>query len=573
MQVFADQLRAAIAAATGVDAASIRLDAPRDDKLGDLALPCFVLAKERKLAPPALAAQLALALDTGGAHAVEHVRAFATGPYVNFRIDRPALASAVFLEIARLGPRYGGSREGAGKKIVIDFSSPNIAKPMHVGHIRSTILGLSLTRIFRHLGYTTIGINHIGDWGAQFGGLVVAIRRWRKEVDLEGDPVRGLLELYQRSKAAVESDPAFREESIAAYRELESGAEGEVREAWRWVTAISLRGFEATYKRLGIVHEFVRGESFYEPLLEPTLRRVMDSGVTEISEGALIVELSSVDKGLAKTPCLLRQTNGTTLYATRDLAALFQRFEEFQFERCLYVVGSEQRLHFRQLKAVLTRMKMPWEPRVEHVDFGLLLGPGRVKLASRKGAVLVLDDLIDEVVEEARRIIREKNPDIADQDRVAEAVGVGAIVFNDLKRERIKDVVFDKSEILSFEGETGPYLQYTHARLASILRKAAASGEGTAQPDWSVLESAGAILMRLSRLADVVRSAAAHCEPSEISNYLLALARELNSWYAENRVLGEAPRTTAARLGLIRASKSVLGNGLDLLGITALEAM
>ncbi|HUR26678.1 MAG TPA: arginine--tRNA ligase, partial [Planctomycetota bacterium] len=432
MQFFADQLRANVARAAGVDAGSVRLDAPRDEKQGDLALPCFVLAKERKVAPPALAALLARELDEGGAHATPDVRAFATGPYVNFRIARPALARAVFAEISSLGARYGGSSEGAGKKIVIDFSSPNIAKPMHVGHIRSTIIGLSLTRIFEHLGYATIGINHIGDWGAQFGGLVVAIRRWRAEVDLEGDPVRGLLELYQRSKAAVESDPAFREESVAAYRELESGAEGEVRDTWRWVTAVSLRGFDATYKRLGIEHDFVRGESFYENLLEPTLKRVMDAGVTEVSEGALIVDLASVDKGLAKTPCLLRQTNGTTLYATRDLAALFQRFEEFQFERCLYVVGSEQRLHFRQLKAVLARMNMPWEPRVEHVDFGLLLGPGRVKLASRKGAVLVLDDLVDEVVEEARRIIREKNPALAEADAVAEAVGVGAIVFNDL---------------------------------------------------------------------------------------------------------------------------------------------
>jgi arginyl-tRNA synthetase len=287
----------------------------------------------------------------------------------------------------------------------------------------------------------------------------------------------------------------------------------------------------------------------------------------------LIVDLAPVDKGLAKTPCLLRQSNGTTLYATRDLAAMFQRYEEFRFERCLYVVGSEQRLHFRQLKAVLKRMDVPWEPRVEHVDFGLLLVPGRVKLASRKGAVLVLDDLIDEVVEEARRIVREKNPELEGADRVAEAVGIGAIVFNDLKRERVKDVVFDKQEILSFEGETGPYLQYTHARLASILRKASANGEGGADPDWGVLENAGAILMRLARFSDVVRGAAARCEPSEISNYLLALARDLNSWYVENRVLGEAPGTTAARLGLIRASKSVLANGLGLLGIEALEAM
>jgi len=573
MQVFADRILAAIAAAVGPLPEQVRLESPRDERQGDLALPCFVAAKAQKLAPPALAARIAQELGPGGAHALAEVSASAAGPYVNFRIARPALARAVFAQIDAAGARYGGSDEGAGRSIVIDFSSPNIAKPMHVGHIRSTILGHSLTRIFAHLGYTTVGINHIGDWGAQFGGLVVALRRWRGEVDLELDPVRGLLELYQRSKAAVESDAQFREESIAAYRELESGREGEVREAWRWVTAVSLRGFEATYRRLGIQHDHVRGESFYESLLEPTLQRVIDAGVTEISKGALIVDLSSVDKGLKETPCLLRQTNGTTLYATRDLAAMFQRFEEFEFERCLYVVGSEQRLHFRQLKAVLVRMGVPWHARVEHVDFGLLLGPGRVKLASRKGAVLVLDDLIDEVVDEARRIIQAKNPDLADAERVAEAVGIGAIVFNDLKRERIKDVVFDKAEILSFEGETGPYLQYTHARLASILRKAAAAGEGGAEPDFSVLEGSGPILMRLARLGEVVRSAALHSEPSEISNYLLALARELNSWYVENRVLGEAPSTSAARIALIRASKSVLGNGLGLLGITALEAM
>lgn len=572
MQLFADRLRGAIRAASGLDAESIRLEAPRDDKQGDLALPCFQLAKARGVSPAALAQELAAALDQGP-HAVADVRATASGPYVNFRIARPALAQALFAQIAERGARYGGSDEGRGKRIVIDFSSPNIAKPMHVGHIRSTILGASLTRIFRHLGYTTVGINHIGDWGAQFGGLVVAIRRWRGEVDLESDPVRGLLELYQRSKAAIESDPAFKQESVEAYRELESGRDGPVRETWRWVTAVSMRGFQATYERLRIEHDHVRGESFYENLLEPTLKRIQDAGVTEVSQGALIVDLKSVDKGLAQTPCLLRQSNGTTLYATRDLAALFQREEEFHFERCLYVVGSEQRLHFRQLKGVLARMGLAWEKRVEHVDFGLLLGPGRVKLASRKGAVLVLDDLIDEVVEEARRIVAEKNPQLADPGRVAESVGVGALVFNDLKRERVKDVVFDKQEILSFEGETGPYLQYTHARLCSILRKAEAAGEGGAPADLSVLEGAGPILMRLSRLGDVVRSAAAKCEPSEISNYLLALARELNSWYAENRVLGAPPPVTAARLALIRSSKSVLANGLGLLGIDALEAM
>ncbi len=407
---------------------------------------------------------------------------------------------------------------------------------------------------------------------------MVAIRRWRAEVELEKDPVTGLLDLYQRSKKALDGktaeDEAFRKEAVAAYQELESGKDGEVRALWRWVTEVSMRGFDATYARLGIRHDLVRGESFYEPLLEPTLARVQTAGVTEVSQGALVIQLGALDKGLEKTPILLRQTNGTTLYATRDLAALFQRWEEFQFARCLYVVGSEQKLHFRQLKAVLRRMGCEWEPRVEHVDFGLLLGPGRVKLASRKGEVLVLDDLLDEVVAEARAIIAEKNPELAAADKIAEQVGIGALVFNDLKRERIKDVVFDKAEILAFEGETGPYVQYTHARLASIQRKAPAEASAAdVAPDWALLEDAAPILLALGRFPGVVASAAEKSEPSELAQYLLALCRTISTWLVDHRVLAEEAPLRAARLLLVRAAQVVLANGLTLLGVGAPEEM
>lgn len=575
MQRFVGEIRAVLAEKTGVDAGELKLEHPRDASLGDLAFPCFRLAKAMKKAPPAIAAELAGAVND----ALPEIEAVATGPYLNFKVERRALAAEVLGEVTAAGADYGGSDEGAGRTVVIDFSSPNIAKPMHVGHIRSTLLGAAIKRLHEALGYRAVGINHIGDWGSQFGGLVVAIRRWRGEVDLESNPVRGLLELYQRSKAAAAEDEAFQEEARTAWRQLESGAEGEVRELWRWVTEVSLKAFDATYARLGISHEFVRGESFYEPMLEDTVARIEAAGITEVSQGALIVALGGVDKGLKATPCLLRQTDGTTLYATRDLAALFQRWEEFGFERALYVVGAEQKLHFRQLKAVLKRMQLDWEPRVEHVDFGLLLGPGKVKLASRKGKVLILDELIDEVVDEARRIVGEKNPGLSAEarDAVAETVGIGAIVFNDLKRERIKDVVFDKEDILSFEGETGPYLQYTHARLASIERKAAgdpaAEAVRAAEADLAGLENAGSILVRMGRFPDVVRAAALHAEPSEVSTYLLALARELNSWYAESRVLGVAPALSAARLALVGASKIVLSNGLRLLGLQAPDEM
>jgi arginyl-tRNA synthetase len=570
MQEFIDRIRRVVAKHTGLAAEDVKIESPREATNGDLAFPCFQLAKAQRQPPAAAAVKLGQAI----AGELSGIAVVAAGPYLNFRIERRLLAQAVLGAISRGGARYGGSEAGKGQTIALDFSSPNIAKPMHVGHIRSTIIGAALQRLHAFLGYRTVGINHLGDWGAQFGALVVAIRRWRETVELEKDPVGGLLELYQRSKKAMDGDGVedaeFKQEAVAAYQELESGKDGEVRALWRWVTEVSLRGFDATYARLGIRHDLVRGESFYEPLLEPTLARVQASGVTEVSQGALVVQLGAVDKGLEKTPCLLRQSNGTTLYATRDLAALFHRWEEFHFARALYVVGSEQKLHFRQLKAVLKRMGCEWEARVEHVDFGLLLGPGRVKLASRKGEVLVLDDLLDEVVAEARAVIQEKNPELASKDRIAEQVGIGAIVFNDLKRERVKDVIFDKAEILAFEGETGPYVQYTHARLASILRKAPEDG---AAPDWARLDDAAPILLALGRFPAVVASAAEKCEPSELAQYLLGLCRTISSWLVEHKVLTEEAPLRSARLLLVRGAEVVLRNGLTLLGVAAPDEM
>lgn len=570
MQTFHDLIRAAASQAAGVAPEDIRLEEPRDLALGDIALPCFLVGKATKQPPPAAAAALAASLSGK----LDGIEVHAAGPYVNFRVDRALLAREVLAGIEAQGAAYGSSTVGAGRTVVIDYSSPNIAKPMHVGHLRSTIIGAALVHLHESLGYKVVGVNHIGDWGSQFGGLVVAIRRRGKTID-EADPVHGLLELYQWSKSQVEADPEFAAEARTAWRELESGREGEVRELWRWVTKASLAGFEKTYKRLGIRHDLVRGESWYEPLLKDTFARVESAGVVEESQGALVVMLGAVDKGLKETPCLLRQSDGTTLYATRDLAALFSRHAEFDFARALYVVGGEQKLHFRQLKAVLKRMGLDWEPKVEHIDFGLLLGPGRTKLASRKGAVLVLDDLLDEVVEEAHKVVSAKNPglDEAVRRQVAEQIGIGAIVFNDLKRERIKDVEFDKAQILSFEGETGPYVQYTHARLASILRKAAEAGEGGAQPDMAALADAGAVLLALARYGTAVRTAAERCEPSLLAQYLLSLCRDLNAWYANSRVLGQEPAVTAARLKLVRASKSVIGLGLRQLGVAPPEVM
>ena len=556
MQTFLDEIRAALTAETGIE--SPKLETPRDLSMGDVAFPCFVLAKERKAAPPKIAAELEGALNGR----LSRVTAAATGPYLNFTIDRAAFAETVLTEVATQGPCYGTSAQGAGQRIVIDFSSPNIAKPMSVGHLRSTVIGAAIQRLHDALGYETVGINHIGDWGSQFGKLVAAVNRYGDTVDLEGDPIPALLALYVRYHEEEEGDPALAEEARAAFRELESGVDGPVRQTWKKLTELSLEEFGKIYARLGVGFDLVRGEAFYEPHLDATVDRVVASGVTEESEGALVVDLSEFGK---IPPCLLRKTDGTTLYATRDLAAVFHRWEEFGFARALYVVGGDQRLHFRQLKHVLERMGLDWEPRVEHVDFGMMRLP-EGKMSTRKGRVVFLDDVLDAAAAEAARVIAEKNPDLTDRDAIAETVGVGAVVFNDLKRERVKDIDFRLEEVLSFEGDTGPYVQYTHARLASIERKA---GSADAAPDWGVMEGAAGILGQLGRYPEVLRSAARNAEPSELTSFVLGLARDVNSWVARERVLGQEPAVTAARLALVRAARQVIGNSLAILGVGA----
>ncbi len=566
MHIFVEEIRAAIAREAGVAESEVRVELPRDPSLGDLAFPAFALAKQLKKPPPAIAADLAAKLSS----TLRGITATPSGPYINFRIDRTRLAETVLGEIRSRGSGYGGSSIGAGKTVVIDLSSPNIAKPMSVGHLRSTVIGAAIQRLHDALGYETVGINHIGDWGSQFGKLVAAVDRWGSTVDLVRDPIKALLELYVRYHDEEEKDPTLAKAAQAAFQELESGVEGPVRATWKQLTQLSLAEFDKIYQRLHVTFDEVRGEAFYEPYLQSTIERIVAAGITEESQGALIVDLSSIEKGMP--PCLLRKTDGTTLYATRDLAAVFHRHELYRFDRCLYVVGADQKLHFRQLKGVLKRMKLDWEPRVEHVDFGMMRLP-EGKMSTRKGRVVFLEDVLDRAAEEALRIIREKNPSLANAEQIAEQVGIGAVVFNDLKRERVKDVEFVWEEVLSFEGETGPYVQYTHARLASILRKAKESGEDGAVPDLGRLDDAGQVLIRLGQFPSVVQSAAEHAEPSEVTVYLLGLCRELNNWYVQHRVLGQEASLTAARLALISASKNVIANGLQLLGIAAPEEM
>lgn len=562
MHQFTDSIRAALAAHAGLDADAIKIETPRDPSMGDFAFPCFVLAKTLKQAPPKIAAELAGKLT----EQLAGIEAVATGPYINFKVERALLAETIVGEILGKGAEYGRGQAGAGQKVVIDLSSPNIAKPMSVGHLRSTVIGAAIQRILDAQGYETIGINHIGDWGIQFGKLVAAIDRWGDTVDLEGDPIKSLLALYVRYHEEEEGDPSLDEQARKNFQELESGEDGAVRASWRHLTELSLAEFQKIYDRLKVGFSQVRGEAYYEPYLGPTIERIEATGITEMSQGAEVVDLSDVEKNMP--PCLLRKTDGTTLYATRDLAAVFHRWEQFEFARCLYVVGSDQKLHFRQLKGVLKRMQLEWEPRVEHVYFGMMRLP-EGKMSSRKGRVVFLEDVLDRARDEALAIIREKSPDLEDAEVIAEQVGVGAVVFNDLKRERVKDIEFVWSEVVSFEGDTGPYVQYTHARLASIGRKAAEKGEGGAEADWSALAEADQVLLALGRFPDVLRSAGANAEPSELATWVLALCRETNNWYTHNRVLGQTPEVTAARLALVEAARLTIGSALGLLGVAA----
>ncbi len=566
MEQFEEPIRRSLAAHTDLSVEEIRIEVPRDAALGDLAFPCFALAKTLRKAPPVIAAELAAAVGSD----LERIDAAASGPYVNFTIERALLARSVIEQVEAQGERYGHSQASRGETVVIDLSSPNIAKPMSVGHLRSTVIGAAIQRILDALGYSTVAINHIGDWGSQFGKLVAAIDRWGESVDLEADPIRALLALYVRYHEEEGDDPSLAEQARASFQELESGVDGPVRAQWRRLTELSLSEFDKIYARLGVTFQLVRGEAYFEPMLERTVERITAAGITEVSEGALIVDLSEIEKGIP--PCLLRKSDGTTLYATRDMAALFHRWEEYAFQRCLYVVGSDQKLHFRQLKAVLTRMGLDWEPRVEHIWFGMLRLP-EGKMSTRKGRVVFLEEVLDRARDEALRIIEEKNPDLPGAAEIAEQVGVGAVVFNDLKRERIKDIEFEWEEVLSFEGETGPYVQYTHARLASILRRAEKAGEGGASPDWAALEEASGVILRIGRFPAVLRAAGAHAEPSEVTTWVLGLCREVNAWYTQQRVLGQEPALTAARLALVRAAATAIACGLHILGLSAPREM
>ena len=560
LDFFAARIRTALAEALGLDAEGLQLERPRQEELGEFALPCFRFAKAAGKNPAELAAGLAAALD------IADVTPTAAGPFLNFRVDPLPLASVVLESAMR--DDYASAKEDC--TTVVEFSSPNIAKPMHVGHMRTTVIGAALARFYAHLGHHVIRLNHIGDWGSQFGKLVAAWQRWGSEEELQKDPIAHLLKLYVRYHEEEKTDESLAAEAKKAFQELESGEQNATRATWKQFTELSMREFQQVYDRFGIEFDFIRGESWYEDKLDAILQWIEDSGVLKEDDGAQIIDLTS--EGI-KTPCLVKTAHGTTLYATRDIAAAKSRWEEFHFDQMLYVVGAEQTLHFNQLKAALKLCGAEWQDRMEHIPFGLIrLAEG--KLSTREGRVISLAEVLDRAVELARKAVEKKNPMLDGKEQVAEMVGVGAVVFHDLKHQRQKDVVFDWREVLSFEGDTGPYLQYTHARCCSILRKAEREVPAFADIDPALVQDGRELFVAIGRLPQALREAATRREPMTVAQALLKIAAAGNVYYREHRVLGTGDDALeGARLAVIDTLRRTLKLGLGLLGVPAPEEM
>jgi arginyl-tRNA synthetase len=539
------------------------IERPPKEEFGDYAIPCFGFARKFKKDPKQIASDLATRIAPGGLLA----KAQPLGPYLNLFIDRKVFTKEAILSLQATGFEEIHT-DGEGKTVVIDYSSPNIAKPFGIGHLRSTVIGGSLKRIFSFCGFKTVGINHIGDWGTQFGKLISAYKRWGDERALEHDPIRYLYELYVRFHAEAEDNPELEQEGREWFSRLEKGDE-EAEELWRRFRSLSIEEFKRIYHRLDVSFDYYTGESFYGDLLDETVEAVKASGITRISEGALVVPLQDMP------PALIRKQDGSTLYLTRDIAAVLYRKKQYDFDTALYVVGSPQALHFTQLFTVLARMGNKWAERCHHVPFGQIRFADGA-MSTRKGNIVFLEEVLDRAVSLARGIIEEKNPWIRNKQETAEAIGVGAVIFNDLKNSRIKDIAFDWDEMLNFNGETGVYLQYTHARIKSLLLKLEKRYKIPGievLSDISFGEEGYEVAKLLNEFESRVRRARSEFEPSVIARYLLDVAKAFNGFYNAHRVITRDKGESISRGLVTDCCRTVLRQGLELLGIRAIDEM
>ena len=536
------------------------LEQPKSSDLGDIAFPAFSLAKVERKAPQAIAADIAEKIDQS---AFEKV--VATGPYVNFFLDKSKISDQVIKSVIEAGADYGQQDEGHGQNITIDLSSPNIAKPFSVGHLRSTVIGDALSNIFRKMGYNTIKINHLGDWGKQFGLLMVAYKKWGSKEAVEANPIDELLKLYVRINAEIENDPELDDEGRLWFKKLEDG-DPEATELWQWFRDESLVEFNRIYKLLGVEFDSLNGEAFYNDKMDEGVQILEDKGLLKESKGASIVELDDVNL----PPAMIKKSDGATLYITRDIATAMYRARTYNFVKNIYAVGQEQSNHFRQLKAVLKKMGFDWSDDMVHVDFGLVT-KNRQKLSTRKGNIILLEPTLQEAISRAKAQIEEKNPELENKEEVAHAVGVGAVKFYDLKTDRRNGYDFDLEAMVSFEGETGLYVQYAYARIQSILRKANFTPSTDATYSLSDPES-WEIIKLLQDFSRVVKRAAENYDPSLIAKYAINLAQAFNKYYAHTRILDESPERES-RLALSYSTAVVLKEALRLLGVDAPEKM
>ncbi len=543
---------------------------PQDTTLGDYALPCFRFAKALRKSPVMIAEELAKEMS-----AKEHPfkKIEAVNGYLNFTLDRQATAGKILADVIKNGASYGSSQEGAGKTVCIDYSSINIAKPFHIGHLSTTVIGGALYKMYKKLGYNAVGINHLGDWGTQFGKLIVAYKTWGDTIDIEAEGMLALTKIYVKFHEEAEKDDSLNDKARYWFKQIEDG-NPEALELFNMFKELTLKEVGKVYDRLDIVFDSYNGEAFYNDKMTPVLDELRAQKLVTVSEGAEIVDLSEYNM----SPCLLVKADGATLYATRDLAAAFYRKNTYDFYKCLYVVAYQQNLHFKQVFKVIELMGKEWYKDLVHVPFGMVsLEDGT--MSTRKGKVVWLKDVLDKAVEKSYAIINEKNANLRNKEDVAEKVGVGAVIFFALSNNRIKDITFSYDKVLTFDGETGPYVQYTNARARSILRKAGALAESLNAPFTSEeLEGLSGkegeeLISLIGRFNATVSDAVQKYEPSIVTRYVIDVAKSFNRYYLNNRILNAEEKYVRARLALVYATHTVIEEALRLLGIKAPEEM
>ena len=540
------------------------LEIPKKSEMGDYAFPCFRLAKVYRKAPNMIAEDLAASINDESQDLFDQV--VQVGGYVNFYLKKESYVKSMIDTIDT--DSYGSSKIGEGKTVCIDYSSPNVAKNFHVGHLRTTIIGNSLYKIFKKLGYHVERINHLGDWGTQFGKLIVAYKKWGSKEEVEEKGIDALMEIYVKFHQEAEKDPSLNDEAREWFVKMEQGDE-EALSIWQWFKDISLVEYKRIYKLLGIEFDHYTGESFYRDKTEDVVKQLQEKGLLEESEGAFIVPLDEYDMA----PCLIMKKDGSSIYATRDLAAAMYRKNTYDFEKCLYVTGLEQKLHFAQVFKVLELMGYEWSKNLTHIPYGLVSMEGG-KLSTRSGNVIYAEEILHESINKIYETINEKNPELPDKETVARQVGVGAIIFNDLYNQRIKDVIFNWDKILNFEGETGPYVQYTYARCASVFRKAGKVDlDGTIHYDLLTDEYTMDLLKDLMRYPGIIFDGSEKFEPFMISRFVMSVAQHFNKFYHECQINVDDENLKRARLKVVELTMKVIKDALSLLGIECPEQM